>query len=391
MKPSRVLFLLGIVAAQSALAVYAPIPEPEQGKTFTTTVSTGVSRDSNIFGAPNGEISSTVCTVSPAIKFNSSVTDQTFLSAGYKLTLDHFDNRPGDKTLDSHALDARLVHAFSPATHIDLDDSYNITKNPESLLAGVPVNSDQSFKSNQFDGRFQTNLGQKTSGTIKVRALNYDYDNAVLATDINRTEYLYGAELSHDLVPETKLVGEYRHQDVAYDTAGATKDKHSDFLIGGFDYSVARKLTATGRGGYEWRRRDGAQDTGAPYAEFSLKYDYAEKSYLTAGYVYTFEEATDVSTYTDTKVNRFFVNVQHALSALIVASGSINYEPSQLQGRRGFNDIDETTVRFGAALTYLAGKNWTLAATFDHDKVRSDAPSRAMERDRGGINATFSF
>jgi hypothetical protein len=391
MKLTHTLPLLGILVAQSARAVYAPIPEPEQGKTFSATVSTAISHDSNIFGAPTDEISSMVYTVSPAIKFNSSVTDQTFLSAGYALTLDHFDNRPGDKTLDSHALNARLAHAFTQATNLDLDDSYNITKNPESLLAGLPVNSDQSFKSNQFDGRFQTNLGQKTSGTIKVRTLNYDYDNAALATEINRTEYLYGAELSYDLVPETKLVGEYRHQDVDYGSAGATKDKHSDFLIGGFDYNVARKLTATGRGGYEWRRRDGAQDTGAPYAEFSLKYDYAAKSYLTAGYVYTFEEATDVATYTDTKVNRFFVNVQHAVTALIVASGSIDYEPSQLQGRRGISDANETTTRLGAALSYLAGKNWTLAATFDYDHVNSDVPSRAMVRNRCGLNAAFAF
>lgn len=391
MKFLRLLPVAATLMTSTAWAVYAPIPEQEQGKEFSVTATVGISHDSNIFGAATNAIGSTVYSFSPEVKFNSSVTDQTFLSASYKLMLDHFTDRPGDKTIDSHQFEARLAHAFSKTTNVDVSDAYAIMRNPESLLAGVPVNTDQSFKSNQADARFTTNLGQKTSGTLKARAVNYAYDNAVLANSLDHSEYLYAGEVGYDFLPETKLVGEYRHQVIAYDTGGATKDKRSDFLIGGFDYNVARKLLATVRGGYEWRRRDGAPDAGAPYAELSLKYDYAEKSYLSAGYVYTFEETSNLATYLDTKVNRLFVNVQHAFTALIVASASVTYEPSQLQGRGTAPDIDETTVRVGAALSYLVNKNWTLSATYDHDKVDSDDPSRGMTRDRLGVSAAFSF
>lgn len=391
MKLTQVLPLLGILAAHTAWAVYAPIPEQEQGKEFSASVYAGVSHDSNIFGAASSAISSTVYTFAPQLKYNSSVTDQTFVSASYKLTVDHFTERPGDKTLDSHDLMARVAHAFSSKSNIDITETYTISKNPESLLAGVALNTDQSFKRNQLDGRFVTSLHAKTTGTIKARTIDYSYDNAVLADSINRMENLYGVEVGHTILPEVKLIGEYRHQDVNYRTSGATKDKQSDFLIGGVDYNVAKQMTATARLGYEWRQRDGERSSGTPYVELSTKYDYAEKSYLSAGYIYTFEETSNVALYTDTKVSRFFVNVQHSLSALIVASGSISYEPSTLQGRRGIADVDETTTRFGAALSYLISKNWTASATFDHDNVDSDSPSRDLKRQRYGVSAAFSF
>jgi predicted porin len=391
MKVTRCIPLLGFFAAQAALAVYAPIPEQQQGKQFSVLATAGFSHDSNIFGAASSEISSTVYTFSPELKFNSSLTDQTFLSASYKLTLDHFTERPGDKTLDSHDLMGRVAHAFSADSNIDITETYTVSKNPESLLAGVPINTDQSFKRNQLDGRFVTSLSGKTSGTIKARTINYRYDNAVLATSIDRTENLYGVELGQAFLPEVKLTGEYRHQDVNYRSNGATKDKQSDFIIGGVDYNVARKTTATGRLGYEWRQRDGERSSSTPYVELTAKYDYSEMSFFTAGYIYTFEETSNIATYTDTKVNRFFANVQHAVSALIVASGSLSYEPSTLQGRRGVADVDEKTTRLGLALSYLINKNWTLSGTFDHDNVDSDSPSRDLKRDRYGVSATFTF
>ena len=95
--------------------------------------------------------------------------------------------------------------------------------------------------------------------------------------------------------------------------------------------------------------------------------------------------------YDDTKVNRFFCNVQHALSPLVVASGSVTYEPSVLQGRRGLPNVDETTTRFGLALSYLPGKNWRFTASYDYDNVDSDDPARGQNRERVGVNGSYAF
>lgn len=387
LRPGLFLFLPSL-----ALAVYAPVPEQDQGKALVVRLGAYIGHDSNIFGSPNTEIDSMVYSFTPSISFNGSVTDQTFVSAGYELRLDHFTDRPGDKTIDSHTFSGRVAHQLSQTSTIDVSDTYLIAKNPQSLLAGVPVNTDQSFKSNQFNLRYTTALGQKTGSVFKYRNVMFDYDDANLGANLDRVENLAGFELSFALLPETKLVGEYRYLDVAYDTGGRGKDKDSHYFMAGADYSASPQLTVTGRLGFENRSRRSQSDTTAPYAEFSLRYAYTEGSYLAAGYSYLLEEASDPARFTDTQVNRLFLNFEHKLTALIVASGSFTYEPAQLQGRRGVTaDIDEDTTRAGLGVNWLPNKNWLVGATLALDRVSSDDSSRRQDRTRFGVNARYSF
>ncbi|MCX6944209.1 MAG: outer membrane beta-barrel protein [Opitutales bacterium] len=391
MNLARIVFFGGLVAATPVWAVYAPVPEQEQGKEWTVTLRGDISHDDNIFGAQTGAVSSMVYQAAPRIAFNASVTDQTFVSAAYALTLDHFTDRPGDQTLDSHLFSGRIAHAFSSATTLDVSEDYAIVKNPESLLAGLALNTDQSYRHNEFNGRLTTSLAPKLGTTVKARSVLYRYDSASLATSLDRTENLYGLAGSYDLAPEMKGVVEYRREDVRYRTAGANKDKHSNFLMGGVDYAVAKRLTASVRLGNQWRQRDLERSLSMPYAELSGKYDYASGSFLSGGYVYTLEETSNIARYTDTKVNRFFVNLQHALTPLIAASGSFTYEPSELQGRRGLANADETTTRVGLALSYLLSKNWMFSAHYDRDHVTSDDVSRGQQRARVGVGASYVF
>src|SRR5688572_31109404 len=124
---SRALLLGGLVAALPVRAAYAPIPEQDQGKDLTVSVKGGVSWDSNLFGAATGAVDSMIYSLSPRVSYNRSLTDQTFMSAGYGLTVDHFTDRPGDKTLDSHDLNLRLAHAFTKSTTIDINETYMIS------------------------------------------------------------------------------------------------------------------------------------------------------------------------------------------------------------------------------------------------------------------------
>jgi hypothetical protein len=380
-----------LLGALSAYAVYAPIPEQEQGKALSFRLGASVYHDSNIFGAATGDISSMVYNVSPGVAFNSSITDQTFLSLSYDLSLDHIVDRPGSKDLTSHTLTARLAHQFSQSSNLDLTDGYVISKNPQSLLNGLPVNSDQSLKRNELDARYTTAAGQKTGLVVKYRNVDSRFDNPTLAADLDHMEQLAGVEVNFAYLPETKLAGEYRYQDVTYNQRGSFKDKRSNFLLGGLDYTASERMTASARVGFESRSRQSERSATAPYAELSTRYAYAPGSFLASGYTYTFEEPSDVARFTDTKVNRFFVNLQHRLSALVTASGSLDWEPSQLQGRRGFANLAETTTRFGLGLTWVPNKNWTVSTTYDLDKVSSDDPNRGQDRSRFGVSARVTF
>jgi hypothetical protein len=186
-------------------------------------------------------------------------------------------------------------------------------------------------------------------------------------------------------------VAEVRHQDVYYRKLGEDKNKNSDYLMAGVDYAVAKKLTTSARVGAEWRHRAAERSTTAPYAEVSAKFDYLEGSYLTAGYMHTLEESSDTVRFTDTRVNRFFANVEHRITPLIALSGSLTYEPSQLEGRRGQVNINEDTLRVGVAASYLPTKHWTLSLSYDNDRVDSDDPARDLRRERLGANASYTF
>jgi hypothetical protein len=390
-KPSRALIVGGLLAALPLWAVYAPIPEQEQGRDLIFSVKGGVSYDSNIFGAATDERDSVIWTVAPKATYHTSLTAQTFFAASYALTLDRFDNRPGDKLLDSHDASARLAHAFSKVTTIDVSDTFTVSRNPESLLPGQTLNTNQSYTRNQLDGRFATPLTAKVGAAVKARSLYYDYHDRSLGRSLDRIENLYGVSADYAILPEVKGVAELRHQDVFYRTQGELKNKRSNYLMGGLDYDFARKMSVSGRFGAEWRERNTERDTTAPYAELSAKYDYTERSFLTGGYVYTLEETSDPERFTDTKVHRMFANVQHAFTALIVGSASLTYEPSSLQGRRGTATISETTLRGGAALSYLPTKRWTLSGGYDYDRVRSDDPARKLKRQRVALSAIFTF
>lgn len=387
----RVSLACGLLVVATARAVYAPIPEQEQGEDLTFTFAVGLSHDSNIFGSASGAIGSMIYEFSPKVAYNASVTDQTFLSLSYQAILDQFDNRPGDKLLDSHMASARVAHAFSQTSTLDLVDLFQAARNPESLLNGLPLNADQSFQRNELDGHFTASLSPKIGLSLKARTVYYQYRNSILGRSLDRIENLYGGATDYAILPDLKAVGEYRHQDVYYSKLGETKNKNSDFLMAGADYAVAKKLSTSGRLGAEWRRRSTERSTTSPYVELSAKYDYADASFLTGGYTYSLEESSDTARFTDTKVDRVFVNVQHTITPLLVASTSLTYESSILQGRRTFANVGEDTTRVGLALSYLPTKQWTIWASFDDDRVKSDEAARDLSRRRFGLNASYSF
>jgi len=213
----------------------------------------------------------------------------------------------------------------------------------------------------------------------------------VLGGELNRFENLYGLEFDYSLLPNLKVAGEYRHLDVDYRSNPSENDKHSDFLMAGFDYKVGPKLTASARMGGEHTRREGLSDETTPFAEIAFKYDYAVGSFISAGYTYDLEETSDPVLFSDERTNRMFVNIQHAITAVIVTSASLEYAPATLIGRPGQANIPEDSTQAGLALTYLPTRNWTVTASYDYNFVDSGISYRGMNRSQIGVRATVIF
>ncbi len=377
-----------------AAAVYAPIPELEKGKAITVYAGAGVQYDSNIFGAATDEVDSIVYQFAPSLAFNASVAPRTFASAAYRLSLDYVADRPGSKALDSHEFAGRVAHTFSPLTELDLSDTFQLSKNPESLLPGIGtvLSTDQSYRRNQFDLRFAHGLTKRTGITTKVRHSFYAYDNAALASELDRSEYLLGLAASHAVLPEILASAEYRFQDIDYDTDGSGRDKRSHFLLAGCDYVLNKRTGLSARAGVERRNRKQERTSTSPFIELAAKYDFGRESYVAAGYAHATEETSNVDLYVDRAVNRFFVNLQQTLTPKSLASASVTWEPGVLRGRRGVSpDRDETNFKAGVAFQYKPAVNWSVSATLDYDRIRSDDPNRGLSRMRSGVSAKFVF
>lgn len=373
-------------------AVYAPIPEEELGKALVVKLGAGVFHDSNIFGAPANERDSMVYRFAPSISYNASVTDQTFLSASYDMTMDFVEDRPDNDTLWTHVLSARLAHSFNPDSILDMTEKFSIIESPESLLPGLPLNTDQSYNHNQFDASYTNKLGERFGYELKARSQIYAYKVDSLARQLDRNEFLLGFSIDYEVSEMSRALGEYRYQDVGYDSAGQFKDKESHFFLAGFDYDPSETLSLSLRGGLEQRTRSGAPDDTAPRAEFTTRYDYSERSFFSAGYILAIEEISNVQLYTDILVHRFFANVQHALSGHTTGSVFYNVEPSELLGRPGLSgDRDEVTQRLGAALTWRPEPGWMVSGTIDVDVTDSDDPFRDLDRTRIGVDVRYSF
>jgi predicted porin len=296
--------------------------------------------------------------------------------------------------LDSHTASASLRHTFSARLEGELSDTYQVSRNPESLLPGLStvLNTDQSYTLNQLDGRLAAKLTKRAGLTLKARTAAFGYDNESLAEELDRDEYIVGLATTYALLPEIQAVAEYRHQTIRYASDAATKDKDSDFVLAGADYVLNARTALSGRIGAEYRRRKGAEDEAMPYAELAAKTDYAKGSYISVGYGFSVEEVSNLDVYTDMSVHRFFANVQHALTPKSAATASVSWEPSKLNGREGISpDRDETNIRAGVAFVYRISPRWTVSATLDRDDITSDDPGRMLKRTRGGVSVRAVF
>jgi hypothetical protein len=390
----RPVFVLCLLSALRLGAVYAPIPEVEQGKALTVYLATGAFYDSNIFGGSTNEVSSYVYQLNPSLVFNASLDNRSFASAAYRLAYDYMPDRPGKKSLDSHEFSARLAHTFTPQMELDVSDTYQISKNPESLLPGLAtvVNTDQSYHRNQFDTRFATSLTKRTGLTFKARQTRYAYSDDSLARSLDRAELLAGVTASHTILPQLQAMLEYRHLAIRYDADGDTKNKRSHYVLLGLDRALNARFSVSGRLGFEQRRRESERSNTMPYAELGLKLDYGQGSYVSLGYGYSVEETSNTELYTDMSVNRCFLNLQQVLTPKFVLTSSITWEPSRLHGRLGVRaDQNETNTQLGGAFIYRPTKRWSVSVTVDYDRITSDDKFRGLKRTRTGLSAKYVF
>lgn len=243
--------------------------------------------------------------------------------------------------------------------------------------------TDRAFVEYAWSRRFST----KTSYTFEA----YNYDNDAVGEFSNRVSNLFGNEFRLQLVPTTLLVAEYRFGIITYQDALLNSTSH--FALGGFDHIFNPRLTATFRGGVEFRSYTNEGDRTAPYFEGNVNYALGHRTAVSWITRYGIEEPdsplsqsrTTFRTGLQTKFN-VTSRIETALDLFYVHD-----DYHALENGPSVGAFSEDAFDVGLTGKYAINGMFALQLGYHFTTVSSDTAGHDYSRNRvsGGVNLTF--
>lgn len=246
--------------------------------------------------------------------------------------------------------------------------------------------TDKAFVAYNWSQRFST----KTSYTFEA----FNYENNTIGAFSNRVSNTFGNEFHFQLVPTTSLVAEYRYDIITYENAALDSTTH--FALGGIDHTFNPRLSASLRGGAEFRSYDQGGDRSAPYFEGSVIYALGKRVSVTWNNHYGLEEP-DVAGSQSRTTFRTGLQTKVNLTSRISSTVDLYYVhddyPSFTSGTPpvftpGFT---ENTFDGNLSLRYAITALFGVQAGYHYTDITSDIQFREYSRNRvfAGISLTF--
>jgi hypothetical protein len=244
--------------------------------------------------------------------------------------------------------------------------------------------TDKAFVSYVWSQRFLT----KTSYTFEA----YNYDNNAVGMLSNRVSNTFGNEFHFQLVPTSSLVAEYRYEIVSYENASLNSTTH--FALGGIDHTFNPRLTASLRGGAEFRSYDQDGDRTAPYFEGTLAYAVGKRVSVSWINHYGLEEPDFAGAQSRTTFRTGFqtkINLTSRISSNVdLYFVHDDYHPltSGIVVTPGFT---ENTFDGNLSLRYAITPLIGVQAGYHYTDINSDLQFREYSRNRvfAGLSLTF--
>lgn len=243
---------------------------------------------------------------------------------------------------------------------------------------------DNFFFAFEWSQRFST----KTSYTLEA----YDYDNNAVGSFSNRTGHTFGNEFRLQMVPTTVLVAEYRYGIVNYQNSSL--NSNTQFALGGIDHTFNPRLTASLRGGAEFRSYDTDGDRTSPYFEGSLNYAAGRRTSLSWNTRYGLEEpevpGAQSRTTFRTGLHTKFDFTSHISSTFDAYYVHDDYH-SLTTATVPIAPFTEDSFDIGVGVRYAITPLIAVQANYHYTDVTSDVAFREYSRNRisGGFSFTF--
>ncbi len=409
------LIALGAVGLQSA-AQAEGLLGPDDSKPWSVALTLRGFYDDNVNSAPSNETETFGYEVSPSFKVGWTLPQSTFL-AGYTYSFKYYEDKPpgnSDKDDQTHTFNIAFNHDFTDRTSIKVSDSFVIGQEPDLLRAGDTLATYQRVSgenirnfgrvglSHQWNSRLGTQLGYDNA--------YYNYDDngtASLSSRLDRMEQSVPLELVYQLQPETRGIFGYRYRQFDYtaddwlDTAETFKsdvrDSRSHAIYVGADHDFRPDLTASLRAGAQvsdYYDMPNSDTHWSPYAQGTVRWTYAQESFLEGGLTYDIS-ATDLigiqgdTMTTDAEALVLYANWTHRIASKVYGSLLASFQNSTLQG--GMYDSDtEQFYSAGVNIEYRFDKNISAHVGYNFDKLVSDI-DRDFNRNRVYVGVTARY
>jgi hypothetical protein len=440
------LVAVGAAGLQSVLAddsagVSIPAPSP---KIWSVSASLRGFYDSNY--AVNQAVSkkgSYGIELTPSVAIDDSL-QQTDLGVRYTYGLYWYQQRQimGINPFDqSHQLDLWVDHAFDERWHATVSDTFGVGQEPELIgggsitTGGVPFRVNGDNIGNHFNFALDTQWTRELSTAVHYQNDFYDYQNsgagvtnaavlpppsykltgsgASLAGLLNRIDQNAGVDLQWHFNPETMVFVGYEFDWVDYNanepiqvSPDGTKvfysrdrNSYSDQVHAGLQYQILANLTGTASAGAQYVDSYNESGPGAqawsPYANVSLTYTYLPGSYVQLGFdqgnnaTYVAQATTDGGLTQYQETSTFSGSINHHFTEKLIGSVLGQYSYSEFHG--GSSIGPEALYSAGVNLTYIINQYLSTDVGYNYDKLRSDLPGTAYERNRVYIGLTATY
>jgi len=304
--------------------------------------------------------------------------EQTHVGLHYRPTFVYWMDRPSDSWDLHHDFDVDIDHNFSPRATLALKDSFLFAQEPELMDRGIIVQQQQNYTYNLANADFtylvqpQTRLGVGGRYTLlryqdsQVSALN-DYDI-----------YAGGVTLSHQLTPDTTVLGEARVEDITYN--GPNRDAFSEYVGGGLEQRFGADLLGNLRAG--WQHKDFSANQldaqNQPYADGSVTaLSPSHRTRLTAGAGYSMFEA-DVYPYASQQRLLAYLSASYDLTARLSFFLTGSYQHSNYKGDQSIDksitvkDGSENAYQGAARAAYKITRNNWIEVEYQYLDLTSD-------------------
>ena len=399
---------------------------------FSLTLQQGY--DTNVFTTATNMVSSLVNNANFNFQMQGA-TPRTIFTFDATAGISYYWHRPGVKPEDYNGnISLLFFHRISPRMNISTTLSLAYLSQPNFSALNATINQQGGA---YILGTGRINLSYQWAAKLQTNtsySLNTTLYQEKTAQNGNIFENTLGNEFRFLLNPRTSIVAEARYTATGYPNA-PTGDSATMYGLLGADYTFTSRLSATLRGGLQYRSysntaatrlltrdelvlRGGLFEFNAnsnstsqtsPYVETTLSYIYGHQS----TFQWTNRFGLDSSNISSQKVTSFRtgVNFNHVLTAKMILTLGLNYNvsstatsPRTLQTLTGLNPYDyyslsemtvptttQNQINSVLGLQYLVTPKFSLNASYTFTDVISATQAASYTRSQFFLGGTYTF